>query len=154
MNLFTSKTTMPASGYDRESTHRSRELFLCGMCQYLHTSYSDFPKGFENRVSILCFHLRIFMSAGIVQSVQATGYRLDGGVSITGGGKRFFSTSQRSDPLWGPSSFLTNGSRGLFPRGLSVRGVMLTTHLHQVPRSRMVELYLHSPLSLRGIVVN
>jgi hypothetical protein len=29
--------------------------------------------------------------------------------------------------------------------------VKVTTHLHQVPRSRMVELYLHSPICLNGI---
>jgi hypothetical protein len=33
-------------------------------------------------------------------------------------------------------------------------GVKLTTHLHLVPKSRMVELYLHSPISLRGVVLN
>jgi hypothetical protein len=32
--------------------------------------------------------------------------------------------------------------------------VKLTTHLHLMPRSRMVELYLHSPIWLHGIVHN
>jgi hypothetical protein len=30
----------------------------------------------------------------------------------------------------------------------------LTTHLHPLPRSRMMELYLHSPLCLHGVVLN
>jgi hypothetical protein len=39
------------------------------------------------------------------------------------------------------------------PRGLSGRGMTLTTELHLVPRSRMVELYLHSPIRLHGVVL-
>jgi hypothetical protein len=35
-----------------------------------------------------------------------------------------------------------------------VRGVRLTTHLHLVPRSRLVELYLHSLICLHGVVLN
>jgi hypothetical protein len=30
----------------------------------------------------------------------------------------------------------------------------LATHLHLVPMSRKVELYLHSPIRLRGVVLN
>jgi hypothetical protein len=33
-------------------------------------------------------------------------------------------------------------------------GVKLTGHLHPVLRSRMVELYLHSPIHLHGMVLN
>jgi hypothetical protein len=33
------------------------------------------------------------------------------------------------------------------------RGVKLTTHFHLVPSSRMVELYLYSPVSFHGIVL-
>jgi hypothetical protein len=33
-------------------------------------------------------------------------------------------------------------------------GVKLTTHLHLAPRSRMVELYLHSPIHLHDVVLN
>jgi hypothetical protein len=36
----------------------------------------------------------------------------------------------------------------------SVRDAKLTTHLLLVPRSRMVELYLHSPIRLHGLVFN
>jgi hypothetical protein len=39
---------------------------------------------------------------------------------------------------------------GSFPWEGSVK---LTTHLHLLPRSRKVELYLHSPIRLHGIVL-
>jgi hypothetical protein len=47
----------------------------------------------------------------------AMGYGVDAQVSITGRGKRFFSTPQRPDQLWGPDSLLSNGYLGLFPQG-------------------------------------
>jgi hypothetical protein len=40
-----------------------------------------------------------------------------------------------------------NVYRGLFPRAYSGRGMKLTTNLHLVPRSKLVELYLHPSLS-------
>jgi hypothetical protein len=36
----------------------------------------------------------------------------------------------------------------------SGRVVKLTIHLHLVPKSRMVELYLHSSICFYGIVLN
>jgi hypothetical protein len=36
----------------------------------------------------------------------------------------------------------------------SGRDVKLTAHLHLVPRSRMVELYVHSPTCIHGLVLN
>jgi hypothetical protein len=36
----------------------------------------------------------------------------------------------------------------------SGRGVELTAHLHLIPMSRMVELYLHYPICLRCVVLN
>jgi hypothetical protein len=47
----------------------------------------------------------------------ATGYGLDACGSIPGKDKKFFSISQRADPLWGPHSFLSDGYWGLFLRG-------------------------------------
>jgi hypothetical protein len=46
------------------------------------------------------------------------------------------------------------GTWGFFPGGKSGKDVKLTTHLHLLPKSRMVELYLHSPIRLHGIVLN
>jgi hypothetical protein len=67
---------------------------------------------------------------------MANGYRLDSRGSILGRGKRFFCTSQRPDRLWVP------GARALREAD------------HPVPGSRMVELYLHSPIRLNGFVHN
>jgi hypothetical protein len=78
------------------------------------------------------------------------GYGLDGRGSRQG--KQIFSTPQHLDQLWGPPSLLSNGYHGMYSRGKSSGDVKLTTHLHLVPRSRMVELYLHSPICLHGIV--
>jgi hypothetical protein len=68
--------------------------------------------------------LKLKMSQNSLVSI-AMGYRLDGQGLIPGRGKE---------------SFLSPG-------------VKLTTHLHLVPRSRMVELYLHSPICLHGVVL-
>jgi hypothetical protein len=51
-------------------------------------------------------------------------------------GSRILSSPLRPNRLWGPPNLLSNGYRRLFPRGLSGRGVKLTTHLQLVPRSR------------------
>jgi hypothetical protein len=42
----------------------------------------------------------------------------------------------------------------ILSRGKCGRGVKLTTHLHLVSRSRMVELYLRSLIRLHGKVLN
>lgn len=47
-----------------------------------------------------------------------------------------------------------NTGRGVLSLGLSVKGVKLTAHLRLVPTSRMVELYLHSPTRIYGMVFN
>jgi hypothetical protein len=43
---------------------------------------------------------------------------------------------------------------GVLFAGESGRGLKVTTHLHLVPRSRMVELYLNSLTLLHGVVLN
>jgi hypothetical protein len=88
-------------------------------------------------------------SVGIV-----TGYGLDGCGLIAGRGKRFSSAPQHPDRLWGPPSLLSNWVQGAFPRGWSSWGVKLTIHLHLVLRSRMAQLYLHSPIHLYGVMLN
>jgi hypothetical protein len=76
--------------------------------------------------------------------------RLDILGSIADRGKSYFSSVERSDRLWGPPSLLSDGYRGGFPG----REENLATHLHLAPRSRMVELYHHSPMCLRRMALN
>jgi hypothetical protein len=57
---------------------------------------------------------------------------LDGQCSNPSKGRRVLSTPQLPDQLWGPPSL----------------AVKLTTHVQLVLRSTIVELYLHSPMSL------
>jgi hypothetical protein len=81
----------------------------------------------------------------------ATGYGLDDrGVRVrVPVGARIFSSPRRPDRLWGPSSLLSNGHQGQ-----SDRGVKLTTHLQLAPRSKKVDLYIHSSIRLHGAVLN
>jgi hypothetical protein len=86
----------------------------------------------------------------------ATGYRLDDqgvvGVRVPVA-SRILSSPRRPDRLWDPPGLLANGYRGLFLKGYSGRGVKLTTHLELVPNLRMVDLYIHSPIRLHGLVL-
>jgi hypothetical protein len=84
-------------------------------------------------------------TAGITQSVYIqTGYDLDGSGSIPGRGKVFlFSTAFR--PALGPTNPPIPRIPAAISPGVKRPGMKLTTHLHLVPRSRMVDLYLHSP---------
>jgi hypothetical protein len=78
--------------------------------------------------------------AGIAQSVlrRATGWTA--GVRFPAGAKAFsLLHSVQTGSVAHPASY-PMGSMGLFPRGQSGRGVKLTTHLHLVPRSIMVQL--------------
>jgi hypothetical protein len=74
--------------------------------------------------------------AGIAQSVWR-------GATVWTAGVRFCFIPQRPDWVWVSHSLLSNGYRGLFPRG-KVAGAWSWPHLHVVSRSRMVRLYLHS----------
>jgi hypothetical protein len=65
---------------------------------------------------------------------------------------RFFSSPQRPDGLLSPTQPAIQRVPGLFARGYSGWCVKMTTHPNLVPRSRMVELYLHSLKSLHGVI--
>jgi hypothetical protein len=65
-------------------------------------------------------------------------------------GKRLISRSA----LWPTQLSIQYVPGALFLCGWSDQGVKLLIHLHLVPRSRMVELYLHSPIRLHGVVLN
>jgi hypothetical protein len=93
------------------------------------------------------------MGAGIAQSVYKRSYGLNGRGSIPGKATTFFFAPQRLRWLWGTLSFY-NGYRGLSPWRQSGRDMKLATHLRLVPRSRMVELYFHSPIHPRGMLIN
>jgi hypothetical protein len=86
----------------------------------------------------------------------ATGYGLDdGGVGARVPVEaRIFSSPRRPDRLRGPSSVISTGYGGSFPRGLSGSGVKLTTHLQLMPRSRKCGSIHPLPISLHGVVLN
>jgi hypothetical protein len=81
------------------------------------------------------------------------GYGLGGQDSIPGRGKffLFFIDSRPALVLtqpriqWVPGAISQEGESGWY--------VKLTAHLHLVPRSKM-EIYLHAPICLYGIVLN
>jgi hypothetical protein len=86
--------------------------------------------------------------AGIAQSVKLWAIHGQPG-SIPGRTKRFFSAQLREDRLWGSPSLLSNEYREIFRQRQRRRSVKLTIHLHLLPRSRMLELYLHYPILIR-----
>jgi hypothetical protein len=79
-------------------------------------------------------------------------YGLDGRGSITGRGKTFVQSVQTSSGA--PHSLLSNGCRRLFTRGQRGRVVKLTTHLQLCRGQEYVDLYIHSPIRLHGVMLN
>jgi hypothetical protein len=62
-----------------------------------------------------------------------------------------FATSR---PVLGPIQPPIHWITGALHPGVKWHSVKLTTHLHLVPRSRMMELHLHSPTYPNGIELN
>jgi hypothetical protein len=83
------------------------------------------------------------------------------GMAIScGAGKRGFesrlsSILQRQEGLWAPSSLLCIGYRGCFPedRAAWPQSRPLIAHPNLIPRSRMVELYIHFFLRFHTMVL-
>jgi hypothetical protein len=90
---------------------------------------------------------------GIAQLVERRTTGLDD-TGLIPGSERFLSSQRRPARLWGAPSPLCKGYRGSLSRGQSARGVNLTTHLHLLPNSRMVELYLYSPIHFHCVAFN
>jgi hypothetical protein len=74
---------------------------------------------FSNRIQRLLRNKQIitkFKNKSRDSSVGiATDYGLDSRASVLGRDKRFFSSPQCPDQLWGPPNFLHNEYRGAFP---------------------------------------
>jgi hypothetical protein len=67
----------------------------------------------------------------------------------------FHSGQGQEIPLFSiTASLLYNGHRGLFPKRKSGQGLKLSNHFHLVPRPKLVEIYLYSPIRLHGAVLN
>jgi hypothetical protein len=52
-----------------------------------------------------------------------------------------------------PDSY-TMDKGGSFPEGKAARGLKLTVHFHLMQRSKMMELYVHSPIRFYGILLD
>jgi hypothetical protein len=78
---------------------------------------------------------------------------LDGPGLIPGSAK-FSSSPQHPDRLLRPTQRHVQSVPGaLSPGFMRGRDIDLTTHHHPMQRSREMELYLHSPIFLHGIVL-
>jgi len=63
-----------------------------------------------------------------------------------------FSSLLRPDRRWGPLSFLSNEYRGILPGGKAVWVWIWPLTSIQCRVQEFVELYLHSPICLHGVV--
>jgi hypothetical protein len=72
---------------------------------------------------------------------------------LGGRGKIFLSNPEGTDRLWGPPSLQSSGYRGYIPWG-EAAGRETIIRLRLVPRSIMVELYLHSTTLLQSVMLN
>jgi hypothetical protein len=91
------------------------------------------------------------MGAGI-----ATGYELDDrkvGVWVPVG-SRIFSSPRRPDGLWGTSNLLSNGYRGIFSGDKAAGAWSWPLTSSQRWGQENVDLYIHSPIRVDGILLN
>jgi hypothetical protein len=113
----------------------------------------SFKKNKGSYFFIIFFHVPNLLIVYIYHRIAQTGYGL-GGRGLIAAGARFFSFFLASRAVLGP----TQPPIQWVPRVLSPwesgQGMKLTTHLHLVLRSRMMELYLHSPICVHGMVLN
>jgi hypothetical protein len=119
--------------------HQVIKSHLCGLWCCTPTAVKRAARENLTRIHITATELLLIITWNRDSSLGTTMcYGLDGRSSNPGSGVELFSTPQRPDRLWGPPS----------------RGVKLTTHLHLVPRSRIAEKYLHSPIHFHGVLLN
>jgi hypothetical protein len=95
---------------------------------------------------------RAHVVVGIPQSVErrATGWKVRVGFSVVQDFSPLHSFKSSSGAH--PTSY-PMGTRDFFSVGKAA-GAWNWAHLHLVSRLRMVQLYLHSPMRLNGIVIN
>jgi hypothetical protein len=80
----------------------------------------------------------------------STGYGLDDrGVGVRAPVEsRIFSSPRRPDRLWGTSNLVSNGYRGLFPRGKADGALSSPLTSNKCRGQENVDLYCHRPFSL------
>jgi hypothetical protein len=76
-------------------------------------------------------------------------YRLDSCGSIPGGARFFLFSTQHASSEAHPGSYPMGAGDDL-PRGKNSWSTKPTTHFRPMPKSKMVELYLHSPICFHG----
>jgi hypothetical protein len=81
------------------------------------------------------------------------GCRLIGWGSIHGREKRLFSAQQHSNQAFGPTQPHVNGYWG-GPKGQSGQFMEISCDPHLVLKSRMAEIYFHSPIHHHGLGLN
>jgi hypothetical protein len=143
----------------KTSKENSRSPVCKDSATYVTNSWVSHLGG-QSLVRLPCITLRSLSTPKVTQPrLEITsitmGGRRDSSVGIAPGydsrqRKIFFSSSQRPDRLWGSCNLLSKGYWGQFPRGKAP----VTTHLHLVPRSRIVELQLHYSIRLQGLIIN
>jgi hypothetical protein len=100
---------------------------------------------FEHALSdrLCCLDPQFIMMALLVQRL-ATGCKAE----------VRFPARERDCSIPAHPAFYSRGTMGCFACWTSCRNVKLTAHLHPVPKSWMVEIYLHSPIRLHGVMFN